>query len=125
VLNVKTHMKNSAILFVLLSLLVSCKKEEPTAVITYKVSETTTSTPAYTVTYSAENSTKTEGPLTSASWSSPGIKKKNGDHVVFTLDGGTGTGSFNFSIYMNGVLQITDHLDNPNGPGTIELDVFF
>jgi hypothetical protein len=109
----------------LLFLTWSCKKKEPTAVVIYKVSETTSATPAYTVTYSTENTTKTEGPVTASSWSSTGIEKHNGDHVTFTLDGGTGTGSFNFSISVNGVVTLSDHLDNPNGPKTIEADIFF
>jgi hypothetical protein len=60
-----------------ITLCASCKKEEPTAVVTYKVSETTTSVPAFTVSYSAENSTKTEGPIMASSWSSPGVQVHN------------------------------------------------
>jgi hypothetical protein len=112
-----------ALLLVILAF--SCKKkEQPTAVVSYKVSETSSGTPAYTATYTADNGvTKTEGPITSASWSSAGFEKHNGDHITFTLDGGTGTGSFTFSIYVNGVLSVTDHFDNPFGPKTIQTDI--
>ncbi|HEY6163234.1 MAG TPA: hypothetical protein VI112_18545 [Bacteroidia bacterium] len=118
-------MKQKFLLLLLLAVLAfSCKKkEEPTAVVSYKVSETSSAQPAYTVTYSADNVTKTQGPITSDSWSSSGYEKHNGDHVTFTLDGGTGTGSFTFSIYVNGVMTVTDHLDNPFGPKTIETDI--
>lgn len=102
----------------------SCKKkEQPGAMVTYKISVTNSSNPAYTVIYSADNSTKTEGPVRTASWSSAAFIKHNGDRVTFTVDGGTGSGSFIFAIYVNDVLRISDHFENPNGPKTIAADI--
>ena len=119
-----TLMKPVIFIFSLLTVvMVSCKKEEPSAVISYKVSETSSAVPAYTVTYSAEGITKTEGPITTPSWTSSGHTMNNGDQASITLDGGTGTGSFSFSIYKNGILQVNATFDSPFGPKTITFDV--
>ena len=66
----------------------ACKKSEPQPYnVSYKIEETTTATPAYTVTYSTENATQTEGPITFANWSSPTVKKMPGELVSLSLEG--------------------------------------
>lgn len=113
-------------LLVLLCLLaaVSCKKEpapEEQARVTYEVVETSTATPVFTVSYSGENnSTNTEGPISSASWKSQTVTdKKRGDFVSFTLESNSGSGSFKMRIYMNGVLWMEESVDIPFTPKTI------
>ena len=109
------------IIFILFfAIIFSCKKEEPKSFsVAYKIIETTTAVPAYIVAYTTENATQTEGPITFANWSSPTIKKLEGETVSFTLDGGSGTGSFIMRIYANGVLLEEQTMDNPFGPKTI------
>jgi hypothetical protein len=113
------------IVFVFVCLfLYSCGKNEPqTLTISYKIEETTTATPAYTVTYSTETATQTEGPITSTNWASPSIKKLVGEVATLTLDGGSGIGSFFMRIYVSGVLVKEETMDNPFGPKTISVIV--
>jgi len=100
----------------------SCKKSDPVPYsVSYKIEETTNSTPAYTVTYSTENATQTEGPITFANWSSPTVKKMLGESVTLSLDGGSGAGSFILRIYANGVLLEEETMDNPYSPKTISV----
>lgn len=115
-------MKSYFILLFTLAL-ISCKKDDPEkqARVTYKVIETSSATPSYTVTYSGEsNATRTEGPITADSWTSSTITdKERGDFVSFTVESTSGSGSFKMQIFMNSVLWQEDHVDIPYTPKTI------
>ena len=112
------------IITLLITIFSSCKKQEdPSYSVVYKVSVTNTGTPSYTTIYTAANATQTEGPITSFSWTSQTFMKKTGAHVTLTVDGGSGSGTFSFAIYVEGVLQVSDSFDNPNGPKTITFDL--
>jgi hypothetical protein len=114
-------MKNLIFLFAIVALL-SCKKEDPDkqARVTYKVIETSAAAPSYSVSYSSDNnSTRTEGPITSEAWNSPVVEKERGDFLSFTLESANGTGSFTMRIYMNGVLWQERTADNPSSPITL------
>lgn len=102
----------------------ACKKEpdpEDQARVTYEVVETSSATPSFSVSYSAENnSTKTEGPISSSSWKSGTVSdKKRGDFVSFTLESSSGSGTFKMRIYMNGVLWMEEDASIPFTPKTI------
>lgn len=116
-------MKNALVMLTVTTLL-SCKKEtdpEKQARVTYKVIETSATTPSYTVSFSAENnSTRTEGPIISDSWTSETIRdKERGDFVSFTLESQGSSGSFTMQIYMNSVLWQEMQVDNPYSPATL------
>lgn len=115
-------MKNFLFIALFAFAFFSCKKDEPQPYnVSYKVTETTTATPAYTVSYSTENATQTEGPITAANWSSPTVKKLPGEIATLTLDGGSGAGSFIMQIFSNGVLLTEATMDNPYSPKTISV----
>ena len=112
------------IITLLITIFSSCKKqEEPSYSVVYKVSVSNTGTPSYTTTYTGASATQTEGPITAFTWTSQSYMKKTGSHVSFMVDGGSGSGTFSFSIYVEGVLQVSDSFDNPNGPKTITYDL--
>ena len=118
-------MKRFSTLLILIAIgFLSCKKQEdPTYSVVYKVSVSNTGTPSYTTTYTGASATQTEGPITAFTWTSQSYMKKTGSHVSFMVDGGSGSGTFSFSIYVEGVLQVSDSFDNPNGPKTIVYDL--
>jgi hypothetical protein len=116
-------MKRWFLIFTVLSF-ASCKKEpdpDKQARVTYKVEETSSATPSYTVTFSGEgNASQSEGPITAASWTSPIIRdKERGDFVSFTLESTSGSGSFKMKIFMNGVLWQEEQVDIPFTPKTV------
>ena len=114
--------KYSYLIVLVVSTAIGCKKTEPQPYsVSYKIEETTNSTPAYTVSYSTENATQTEGPITLGQWSSPVVKKQPGESVTLTLDGGSGAGSFIMRIYANGALLDEETMDNPYTPKTISV----
>jgi hypothetical protein len=111
----------------LLAVLACCsckKKDEPQSVVSYKVRVTNSTSISFTSIYSADNSTQTTGPITTSSWSSANFEKKQGEHISFTVDGGSGNGDYSFSIFVNGSMVKNGTFSMPSAPKTIETDIF-
>jgi hypothetical protein len=123
----KDILKGTGTLLILLAFFFcSCEKQEdPEAAVSYKVIEKSGKPSGYKVIYRDENNTVTEGNLTSTRWTSRLIRMKHGDYATLTVDGGSGTGSFDFSIIVNGTVQANDHFDNPQGPKTISFQLIY
>ena len=113
-------MKNY--IFIFLLIFISCKKEETTHPVIYKVTVIGGS-PSYSVQYSsAKNTSVSQGPFSSDMWISDKIEKTAGSVASLTLNGGTG-GSYKLYIYIDGVLQQDGRMDDPYGPKTISIAV--
>jgi hypothetical protein len=111
----------------LLAVLACCsckKKDEPQSVVSYKVRVTNSTSISFTSIYSADNSTQTTGPIMTSSWSSANFEKKQGEHISFTVDGGSGNGDYSFSIFVNGSMVKNGTFSMPSAPKTIETDIF-
>ncbi len=121
-------MKNSIYILsgIILLVLSSCKKEPKTAYVTYKVIETSNSTPTYTVGYTLANkSTKTLGSLTQDKWVSDKIADVAlGTYISLSVEG-SGGGTYDLFIYINGVLHSRRQAGDGFGIQTLESQVPF
>jgi hypothetical protein len=113
-------MKNYLYILFILCCFSSCKKEEKKHIVSYKI-VVLSGNPNYSVSYaSTNNSTKTEGPITASSWTSPAIDdKKDGSSAYLKLEGGGGC-SYKMFIYIDGGLEKEERMDDPYGPKSIE-----
>lgn len=116
-------MKNSACCLLLLAFLTSCKKDDKKHTVLYKIT-VIAGHPSFSVSYSSSgNSTASQGPFSTATWTSPSINdRKGGGSVFLTLGGGTG-GSYYMYIYIDGSLAKTGRMDDPYGPMTISAEI--
>lgn len=114
-------MKIAVSILSLFLLLSACKKEEKKHMVIYKVT-VISGNPAYSVNYSStKNTTRTEGPITALSWTSPQIDdKRDGSSAFLKLQGGNG-GSYKMFIYVDGYLEREERMDDPYGPKSIEV----
>jgi hypothetical protein len=102
---------------------ITCKKDEKKHTVTYKVN-VIAGHPSYSVQYSAsDNSTKSEGPMTTEKWTSlPVTDREGGTSVFLTVNGGTG-GTYKMYILIDGYLEGEGIMDDPYGPRTIEAKI--
>lgn len=100
----------------------SCKKEEKHTVV-YKVN-VLHGNPSYYMQYSSlHNTTKSEGPVTASSWTSPVIDdRKSSSTVSFTMIGGIG-GTYQMFIIVDGSVKKEFSMEDPYGPQTITADI--
>jgi hypothetical protein len=119
-------MKN--ILYVLSGIIIlfcfSCKKEPKTVYVTYKVMEISNNTPSYTVGYTlADKSTKTLGSFTQSKWVSDKIEEVDkGTYISLSVEG-SGGGSYDMFIYINGVLHSRRQADDGHGKQILEAQI--
>jgi len=100
-------MKRAFSFLILISLFfTSCKKEEKKFSVVFKVVETGSGTPVYTVRYTLPNgSTQSKGGNTQEIWVSEKIDDyKGGQYLTLSVEG-SGGGSYDMYIYINGSLQ--------------------
>jgi hypothetical protein len=99
-------MKKLFFLSLAVLLLSSCKKEAKTVYVSYKIVETSSYTPTYTVGYSlADGTTKTIGRQTNSKWVSEKISDVEiGKYLSLSVEG-TGGGTYEMYIYVNGRLD--------------------
>jgi hypothetical protein len=116
-------MKNILYITIVLLFCISCRKKEEKHTVVYKVS-VLHGTPSYSVQYSgSNNTTRSEGPMNTSSWTSPVVEDRNeGTVVSLTLQGGSG-GSYQMYIIIDGSVEKEDRMDDPYGPKTITAEI--
>jgi hypothetical protein len=117
-------MKQIASILLILVFLASCKKEPKTVYVSYKVIETSSNTPTYTVSYSmADGTTKSIGGQTGSKWVSEKISDVEiGKYLSVSVEG-TGGGSYEMYIYVNGRLDSQRDADDTNGKQTLTTQI--
>lgn len=120
----KQVSKKLLYIFFLLLLLSSCKKEPETVYVSYKVIETSSNSPTYTVGYSlADGTTKTIGGQTSSNWVSEKVSDVEiGKYISLSVEG-NGGGSYDMYIYVNGRLDSQRDADDSNGKQTLTTQI--
>lgn len=103
-----------------------CKKEAKTVFVSYKIVETTSYAPTYTVRYTlADGTTKSLGGLTKSTWVSEKIVDvETGKYLSLSVEG-SGSGAYQMFIYINGYLVANREADNTNGAQTLETQISY
>jgi hypothetical protein len=101
----------------------SCKKDDNTNTVTYKIIETTPGASPYSVRYSLSDGTlRSEGPITSEIWMTADMSgyKKN-TIVSLYLDATSGT--YDMIIYVNGSVSSQASADGGMGEQLLEAQI--
>jgi hypothetical protein len=111
------------LLFSLLCLSFSCKKEDNSYTVQYQVTETTPGSGPYTVRYTlADGTFRAEGPVTSENWVSENLSGyKKGTIVSLYLDSPGGT--YDMSIFVDGQLSSHSSADGGLGEQLLEAQI--
>lgn len=117
-------MKKLLYILLVAFFITSCKKEPETVYVSYKVIETSSNSPTYTVGYSlADGTTKTIGGLTGSKWVSEKVSDVEiGKYLSLSVEG-NGGGSYEMYIYVNGRLDSQRVADDSNGKQTLTTQI--
>jgi hypothetical protein len=108
-------MKNLIYILFLLILISSCKKDDKTYTVTYKVFENTPGSSPFTVRYTSSDGTlKQEGPINPGTWTTPDMNGYRSNSIVsLYLDSPAGT--YDMYIYVDGA--VVTHVTADGGFG--------
>jgi len=108
-------MKHIIYIFLFLVLIASCKKDDKTYTVTYKVYENTPGSSPFTIRYTLSDATlKQEGPISSGTWTTQDMTGYRGNTLVsLYLDSPAGT--YDMYIYVNG--SVATHITADGGFG--------
>jgi|APLak6261678615_1056124.scaffolds.fasta_scaffold00006_57 hypothetical protein len=118
-------MKNLlAILIVFSFVLTSCKKEEKTYSVIYKIIEKSSRTPTYIARYSLpDGSTQSVGSITKEFWVTDKIINYKANSYLSLSVEGSGGGEYDLYIYINGTLAKTRPASDGFGPQKLEMEI--
>jgi hypothetical protein len=110
----------ATISFLILFLFGSCKKNKPEMSISYKVTESSVDSPAFSITYTSDKTgASTQATSTADSWNSGGIILEEGQFVNMTVDCHDPLYNFVVTVYKNGGIWKRTNLSNPTGSVTL------
>jgi hypothetical protein len=118
-------MKNLlAILIVFSFVLTSCKKEQKTYSVIYKIIEKSSNSPSFTAVYTlADGSTQSVGSITKDFWVTDKLINYKPNAYLSVSVEGSGGGEYNLYIYINGVLAKTRPASDGFGPQKLEMEI--
>ena len=114
-------MKNLIYIFIFVLFFSSCKKEKKNYSVTYKVIETSNTTPSYTIRYTLRNgTTQSVSSIVSNSWSSGALSDYDAGAYLNLQIEGSGGGKYEMYILVNGAPDVNRIADDSNGTQSLE-----
>jgi hypothetical protein len=113
-----------AILIVVCFVLTSCKKEEKTYSVIYKIIEKSSNSPSYTAVYTlADGSTQSAGSIKKEMWVTEKLVNYKANSYLSISVEGSGGGEYDLFIYINGTLAKTRPASDGFGPQKLEMEI--
>lgn len=118
-------MKNLfALLFLVIIISASCKKEEKTYSVIYKIIEKSSNSPSYTAVYTlADGSTQSVGSIKKEMWVTEKLVNYKPNAYLSVSVEGSGGGEYDLYIYINGTLAKTRPASDGFGPQKLEMEI--
>lgn len=108
-------MKQLIYIFSFIFLITSCKKDDKTYTVTYKIFENIPGSAPFSVRYSQSDATlKSEGPVSTGNWTTPDLNGYRSNAIVSLYMESAG-GTYDMYIYVNG--SVASHVIADGGFG--------